>query len=154
MEITKTCSRCKESKSTELFSPNKRCRDGFTSWCLECHRKYNKKHYIDNADRCKQWREANRFLFSLIQSKKTAKRKGYIPCIASVEELSAAFNSHCEVCGVKENGKKLHMDHDHKTGKFRGWLCNRCNMILGHALDSRIHLLGLIEYLDKQGTAS
>ena len=52
---------------------------------------------------------------------------------------------HCEVCyshGVVD------FDHDHKTGKFRGWLCRRCNLVLGMVKDNR-HLLGnLALYLD------
>ena len=27
------------------------------------------------------------------------------------------------------------IDHCHKTGKFRGWLCHRCNMALGQLQD-------------------
>lgn len=40
-------------------------------------------------------------------------------------------------------------DHDHVTGKFRGWLCNDCNLVLGYAKDSRDRLQLLINYLDK-----
>ena len=25
----------------------------------------------------------------------------------------------------------MHMDHDHKTDLFRGWLCNQCNTAIG-----------------------
>jgi RNase P subunit RPR2 len=31
----------------------------------------------------------------------------------------------CELCG--EFTENIHCDHDHKTGKFRGWLCATCN---------------------------
>jgi hypothetical protein len=35
----------------------------------------------------------------------------------------------CELCGnVPKVG--LHEDHDHRTGKHRGWLCHRCNRAL------------------------
>lgn len=36
----------------------------------------------------------------------------------------------CAVCGVDS---QLVLDHDHTTGKVRGWLCNRCNIGLGWA---------------------
>ena len=34
----------------------------------------------------------------------------------------------CEICGAMG---RICFDHDHATGKFRGWLCVRCNGALG-----------------------
>ena len=35
----------------------------------------------------------------------------------------------CEKCGKEfKNSRDRHMDHDHKTGKFRNILCNLCNI--------------------------
>lgn len=52
----------------------------------------------------------------------------------------------CEVC----NGEgRICFDHDHKTGKFRGWICNHCNTTLGFARDRIEVLQKLIEYLKK-----
>lgn len=57
----------------------------------------------------------------------------------------------CEACGIPftqfRNGACV--DHDHATGKFRGWLCSPCNTALGHAKDSRDRLQLLINYLDR-----
>jgi len=52
----------------------------------------------------------------------------------------------CEICGAFG---KIYFDHDHKTGKFRGWICPRCNWILGLAKDSKDLLNMLINYLNK-----
>lgn len=58
---------------------------------------------------------------------------------------------HCEVCKIPANQLKssLCFDHDHKTGKFRGWLCRRCNLALGHVSDSKEILMALIRYLEE-----
>lgn len=61
--------------------------------------------------------------------------------ITSLKEPDA-----CEVCG---KGGKICMDHDHVTKKFRGWLCNDCNLALGRAQDDIGVLAGLISYLQK-----
>lgn len=57
----------------------------------------------------------------------------------------------CEICGIPgESLKKgLYVDHNHKTGEFRGFLCRRCNTTLGFVNDSPDLLLELINYLKK-----
>ena len=52
----------------------------------------------------------------------------------------------CEVCNMSG---KICFDHDHKSGIFRGWLCNRCNLILGFADDNSNLLISLANYLSK-----
>ena len=52
----------------------------------------------------------------------------------------------CQICGnVPKRG--LDQDHDHRTGKTRGWLCHRCNRALptwvthGWLIDAASYLL-------------
>lgn len=56
----------------------------------------------------------------------------------------------CEICGQPPNGRTrtLHLDHDHKTGKFRGWLCDSHNRALGHFKDDPNLLRKAIAYLE------
>ena len=39
------------------------------------------------------------------------------------------------------------LDHDHKTGEFRGWLCKQCNTGLGNLGDNLHSLQRAVEYL-------
>jgi len=57
----------------------------------------------------------------------------------------------CEVCGAfgTDTKKGLCFDHCHITGKFRGWICQRCNTALGFVKDNTETLQSLINYLLK-----
>ena len=50
----------------------------------------------------------------------------------------------CEVCGRLG---KICFDHNHKTGKFRGWICTKCNITLGFVDDNPELLILLADYL-------
>src|SRR5437899_4206973 len=43
------------------------------------------------------------------------------------DERLAAQGGGCAICGNAPKTRRLHVDHDHKTGKVRGLLCHRCN---------------------------
>lgn len=56
----------------------------------------------------------------------------------------------CDICGVKGSGKNwICFDHDHKRGHFRGWLCVRCNTVLGRVEDDTGLLLKMVAYLQR-----
>jgi len=61
------------------------------------------------------------------------------------EEYTKMFNKQngkCAICGrhQSELTRSLCVDHNHKTGKIRGLLCNRCNLALSN-INEDINLL-------------
>lgn len=55
----------------------------------------------------------------------------------------------CEICNTfaKDFKKGLCFDHNHKTGKFRGWICLRCNFAIGLVKEDTDVLKKIIKYL-------
>ena len=55
----------------------------------------------------------------------------------------------CEACGKPPSGrdKVLCNDHEHLTNTFRGWLCRRCNRVLGMLDDNSDLCISLAKYL-------
>jgi len=53
----------------------------------------------------------------------------------------------CAICLIKPT-HKLHVDHDHLSGKVRGLLCGNCNKALGLLRDNTDFLIKAIEYLN------
>ncbi len=42
----------------------------------------------------------------------------------------AAQGGGCAICGATPKTRRLHVDHDHRSGEVRGLLCHRCNRTL------------------------
>lgn len=53
----------------------------------------------------------------------------------------------CKICQRHESEfqYKLVVDHCHKTGKIRGLLCNKCNLVMG-TIDNPVLLEAALEY--------
>lgn len=57
-------------------------------------------------------------------------------------------NGRCAICGVEGNGgRRLVVDHDHKTGAVRSLLCDGCNQGLGAFKENPDALRAAISYL-------
>ncbi len=138
MELT--CSTCKEVKNCLEFSRKNKSKRGYSYKCKKCHNEYSKiKWYPENREK-------------QIESSANWRTKNYIPHKArrygvdekEAVELYEKADGKCQICGIQSD---LCLDHCHKTVKLRGFLCNHCNLGLGHFLDDINILENAIKYL-------
>jgi hypothetical protein len=60
--------------------------------------------------------------------------------------LLTAQDGGCAICGNPPKTRRLHVDHNHRTGKVRGLLCFRCNRQLSTYVTSK-WLRAALEYV-------
>jgi len=128
----KPCSRCNRRLPVDQFKRNRRQPDGFQTYCHSCRREYGMLHY--------QRRKAENENFlteqAAILRRQVLARKLLKYGLTQSQYDSLAAKG-CAICSGPPNGRgRYAFDHDHKTGKFRGLLCSRCNTALGLFLDN------------------
>lgn len=96
-------------------------------------RKYRQSHKEKCRKLCRKWRLNNK------EKVKAYNKQAYF------KRFGKAKTGICPIC-LREN-VILHHDHDHKTNKFRGYICFKCNSFLGLAKDSIPNLQRAIDYL-------
>jgi len=81
-------------------------------------------------------------------------QKRYGITIKDYKQLEMAQGGRCAICGGPPSGRgRLHLDHNHSTGRIRGLLCSTCNVGIGGLRDSTDLLMAAVEYLKKHGVA-
>jgi hypothetical protein len=73
------------------------------------------------------------------------------------EEAIELYNKpDCDICQVEltfdRSATQRCVDHDHRTDKVRGVLCNGCNVAIGLLKDSKLIMNKAIKYLDENET--
>ena len=142
--ITKThkeCSLCGVLKLHSEFHKDKTNRrgHGLAYYCRVCannqSRKHTAKHSKNPAYKIKKRNNYTQHKYGLTLEQYT-------------EKLASQKNE-CAICGVKllTSGSKTHLDHDHKTGQLRAFLCTNCNRGLGHFQEDQQILSKAIQYL-------
>ena len=122
----------------------------------------SKKYYEENKEACKQRTKEHPSCIAArekYRSKPETKDKirnwrllqNYGITNQDYEQMLENQRFCCAGCGLHQNilEKKLHVDHDHVTGKVRGLLCGNCNRALGLVKDNMETLVRLQEYLEK-----
>jgi len=149
--MNKLCPRCEEILPASAFNKSNR-RDGYQTYCRSCHNKMQREKYNSDPEaklkrQIRENRRKNRD--PLIARKAELKRlygitwDDYVKMLKEQGEVCAICKEECRI------KKMLSVDHDHKTGKVRGLLCNGCNTSLGRFKDSTILLQRAIDYLEK-----
>lgn len=141
---TRHCNKCNTTKPLDEFHKCSSQKLGVQSQCKECRnsitRRIAAKRYRDDPV-YKQRRNARMIDYSRIRKYEVTPEK--------YSEMVETQKGKCAICnGVNKNGKHLHIDHCHKTGKVRGLLCMHCNNGLG-AFKDNLTLLELAKrYLE------
>ena len=65
-----------------------------------------------------------------------SKRPSELLAPGEYERMTERIGERCWICGTPPKTRRLHIDHDHKTGKIRGLLCFRCNNALPSWVDA------------------
>ncbi|MCK9154521.1 MAG: endonuclease domain-containing protein [Paludibacteraceae bacterium] len=143
------CPRCKRVLPLEEFSHTKgkknnspHCHECCSDLLLELREKEEYKN--SHKEYYKQRKEQAKNRNLLIK---------YGISLEMYNEMLEKQDGKCAVCGktTTENGKCLAVDHDHKTGKIRGLLCNNCNVSVGFLQDNPELALVIHEYLKNGG---
>jgi hypothetical protein len=70
--------------------------------------------------------------------------------LSDKQKMVDSQEGRCAICNSSDLvGRNCAIDHDHKTGKIRGILCQKCNQGLGLFLDNEEILQNAIIYLKK-----
>jgi Recombination endonuclease VII len=169
--MTRTCTKCKESKPVADFNRYGGKKKGLRPDCKSCQSKrfdayvqrnraaltYRKRQRrLANLDavraKGREWDAANKdkikaknarrdYRWLAIQQKYGITREQW-------EALLVSQGGRCAVCQTDNPVPRTwSVDHDHITGKVRGLLCRRCNTGLGCFRDDIDRMVSAIDYL-------
>ena len=123
-----------------------------------------KKYREANPEKVKKWMKSYRKTEKYLETSRQQKRRRYRDNHEHVLDIalksgrkklpqpSRPCPARCELCGNPPDRRVLHLDHDHKTNTFRGWLCHKCNLALGRFGDDLQGLQQAVFYLQRNRT--
>lgn len=124
--------------------------------CVECQRFEMQERYWENPERFRQKAAdyakipENRAKIAVrLKEYKKLKPTGFFTNRRREAEAGRPRPDVCDICAKPNQIKKpIYWDHCHTSGKFRGWLCHRCNTILGKVDDDPEMLRKMANYLE------
>jgi hypothetical protein len=160
----KKCSRCKQEKDETEFYPDRTKASGYSSQCRQCRSEWGQKYRQDEKvvqaarERVRAWHLEHKEEES-IRRKKAYKpednlnrnlKRLYGISLTEFRDLESKQDGRCLICKRKPKAPyRLVVDHDHKTGQFRGLVCAQCNLGLGAFADDPEALRSAADYLEK-----
>jgi hypothetical protein len=106
--MTKSCSKCRAVKPLDDFHRSKSGPQGRHSHCKACYKPTRPNAVVRRTQNLRA-------------------RYGLTP--ADVESILQKQAGGCALCSTPL--ARFHVDHNHLTGRVRGLLCHRCNIVIG-----------------------
>lgn len=124
------CGVCGGDKPLDAFPRDKRRPHGRRAYCKDCI-KIRSRAIVQRSGR---------------DTRHYHLKQKYGIGLTELETMIAAQDGLCALCGEEP---AVQVDHDHKTGKVRGILCDGCNGGLGLFRDDIETIENAIRYLDR-----
>jgi hypothetical protein len=171
--MSKTCTKCQQTKEDDAFNKDSRSIDGLAWWCKDCSRaqskKYRSEHLeerraVERARRTDTDRERARNYYHEHRKeykayitahpevhRRSALKTFYKLTMEEYDKMLIEQDGKCAICETpqEELKKPLVVDHDHNTGAVRGLLCPNCNHGLGRFKDSLDTVRKAVLYLEQ-----
>lgn len=114
------CSKCKRMRPVGMFVSSKKTYSGLLCRCKEC-------------STIAMWTTKHRISFD------------------EGRRLLKLRNRGCSICGRKHSNRisEIHLDHNHRSGQVRGFLCGNCNRALGLLRESSQIIRAMLAYIVK-----
>ena len=165
----RVCKGCQTWKDLSFFAKNKTGVAGLKAHCRECENTAARQRYANSeigARRRQQKSEYDKARYERFKAegknvsgdpemaRQRMLKRNYGLTTEDYEAMVEAQGNECLICNVsgdKVRNQRLVVDHCHVSGKVRGLLCQKCNLLLGHADDTIGRLEQAILYLRDKG---
>jgi formate dehydrogenase maturation protein FdhE len=133
VEPDKACSKCGTIKPATDFYIHQGRRH---PRCKACLSEYHRSRYKQTNGKDKVFEQSLKRLYGIT--------------LDDYNRMAVEQGNLCALCGdAPDTERRMHVDHDHVTGKIRALLCHHCNLLLGNAKDSPDRLRLAIAYLER-----
>lgn len=167
--MKRVCTKCGIEKPISEFAKKKTGKYGVKAYCKVCQRADGKRYHAENREEILKRRNEYRYGYGAERYRANKQRyekkyrkenpekiakwdkRGNVRRLfgLTLDEYELLMGERiCEICGDSE-ADRYHLDHCHNTGRVRGCLCSRCNLMLGQAKDNIEILQAGIDYLKK-----
>lgn len=146
----KVCTKCKQKLPMAAYAKKSATKDGLQTMCRRCVSLYHKEYRRTKQGRVKIRQQQRRYYQSKQgreSNRRTRIKYVYGLTLEQHEQIYVNQNGCCKLCGDSVAYNKIYTDHDHETGKIRGFLCHRCNTGIGFLGDTAESLQKAVEYL-------
>jgi Recombination endonuclease VII len=155
----RVCTKCKQLKSVVSdFRIRTRATPRPRPVCKLCESQMQKdrnkrdspERILFKAKRKRQWEIDNPLKHARQQWRRSIRILGLKKWMNDILVLLETQKT-CTICkNLPDSKQRLHIDHDHTTGQFRGLICSTCNLVLGKFKDDPIRFRCAAIYLEKE----
>lgn len=163
--LNKVCVKCGIAKPLKMYNKDETRPDGKHPFCRSCRteearlrRNSNPEFFLGKArEACQRWLKKNP-LYTRNHYAQTRYGMSGIELATYAERMAGEQDNKCAICGItgkviglvaERDVVRLVVDHDHKTSKPRGLLCDSCNKALGWLKEDKDIIVSLPSYIEK-----